>query len=186
MIQVLALTDGDRDKFAESVSSFKKNLRTSLRMQWVVYNAGGDEDFREWAKENFPWLSEIYVGYGKFQQRAAWAEMDANIDYVIQFGDGQTLDSEYDVDTAIGFIDDHPYLAQLVIGDRGVTGDLVRDVRNRHWTVHKDGWSMLPCIYRRAVTDLGWPIGRAPHERFTTKLQRNSNSWKYAYMPLGS
>lgn len=180
------LTDGDRDKFAESVSSFKKNLRTSLRMQWVVFNSKTDDEFPEWARQNFPWLAEIRQGQGRHQLREAWDSLDPNTDYVIQFNDEDELPGEFDVDTAISFIDDHPYLAQLVMEDYGVTGDLRLDVRNRQWTVHDEGWSMLPSIYRRAITDLGWPIGRSPHERFTTKLQRNSKSWRYAFIALDS
>lgn len=183
MIQVLVLTDGDRDKFAESVSSFKKNLRTSLRMQWVAFNSKTDDEFPEWARQNFPWLAEIRQGQGRYQLREAWDSMDPNTDYVIQFDDEHELSGEFDVDTAISFIDDHPYLAQLVLTDLNVVGGTeVKDVRARLWTEHALGWSTEPSIYRRAITDLGWPIGRHPHARFSDKLQRNSKSWRYAYL----
>lgn len=184
MIQVLALTDGDRDKFAESVSSFRKHLKTTIRLEWIVYSKKHDEEFREWALKNFPWLSDVKST--RFQMREAWDTINQNADYVIETSDGYELIEEFDVDAAVSLIDDHPYLAQLVLAGQEIDGEIILDASNRKWVEGEVDWSRLPSMYRTAITDMGWPISRVPEERMTTKLVRNSKSWRSAFLESGA
>lgn len=178
MIQVLALTNDDPEAFAESASSFRKNLVSTERLEWVVYGRVPNAEFREWALKNFPWISEIKQT--RYQLREAWSSINPNADYVFQFSDAFNLDYEFDLDAAVSVIDDRPYLAQLSLVSTGDPKDAFTDSAGREWEQHDRGWSLTPCLYRTAIAEMGWPIGRSPEARFTTKLQRNSKAWRFA------
>lgn len=177
MIQVIALTNGDRENFAKSVSSFKKNLKSSQRMEWTVYSNGTDPEFRDWVKQNFPWIHE--VKQTRYQLREAWDSIHPDTDYLLQIDDKSQPIDELDVDQAISALDDYPYLAQLMFF-KGVEEE--PDFVGQVWREHEFGWLIGPSVYRAAVAELGWPVGRVPQERFTRKLMKNSSAWRFAEM----
>lgn len=182
MIQVIVLTDGDHEAFAESISSFRKNLKTTYRLEWVTFCKKDDGEFRDWAMQNFPWLTDVRCT--RFQMREAWDTINPNADYVLEFSDQYELVDELDLDAAIGLIDEHPHLAQLSLARERLNGEKLEDSSGRKWTEHDLQWTVSPSIYRTAITDMGWPIGRSPVDRMTTKLNRNSKSWKCASLEV--
>lgn len=167
MIYVLALSYERSD--TNGLPSFRKRMSFSEPLEWILVT---NKEMGT-TSEEFPWMRVVSSEPRQFVSDA-WALVPSEADFILQLPSDHELEDYLDLDVLVEIMEEHPYLAQL-----SLTGAPEDAVDRGVWVEHTSGWSSGPSLYRRAITELGWRPGRNPEKKFTDRLYRNSDAWRF-------
>lgn len=198
-VALLVFTDGRREALGRTIVSFERNMpRLAMATHRVIVNDNPqDRSFREHLEAEYG--REFVVRHNKRRLgfagtiASAWKHLPADVDFVFHLEDDFELQSVVHLNDLIDVLVRHPELVQLVLkrqpwGDEEqAAGGFVeqwpheyeevtdqrgerRLNRERTWTTHRLFFSTNPSVYRRTLTERGWPRDTGSEGRFTRGL----------------
>lgn len=190
MIVLIVMTDGRRRCIAETIPSLRRAL-TGRVTRRVIHDDSGDLDYREWLGVQFPDFELITTGArsgfgGAYANAWRWLSSHTAEPFVFSTEDDFTFNRPVDLDRLAGVLDQHPWLAQLALrrqpwndAERAAGGIVEQHPRDyvecfdgdgNRWLEHRRFFTTNPCLYRRALLDVGWPEGAQSEGRFGIRL----------------
>ncbi len=196
----LVITDGRR-KFAQaSFESWATHIPATDYT--VVVDDSAAPLYSMWVEEQFP--DAEHIAHSEKQGlaqaiRTGWQNIPPDTDYVIHLEDDCVFVEDVDLDDWSAPLRVSPLLAQVVLqrgpnnGDEHAAGGILKWMQARNitvvtvstsgvaYTIHQHLFSLQPCMYRRQLTDFGWPAHGGERE-FTDELLAWEPKTTFAYL----
>jgi hypothetical protein len=124
-------------------------------------------------------------GYFGGAIQAGWSKVPAAATHVLHLEDDFLFETAVDVEWMAATLDANPHLAQLVLkrqawnDEEKEAGGIVEcwpdlyeevEASGGWYTQHRLYFSTNPCMYRRELTERGWPDGPHSERTFTDQL----------------
>jgi hypothetical protein len=196
LVDLIVITAGRRTYLERTLASFGERVHGDFAHR-LILDDSGDGEYATWLKENYPDF-EIHstpgrIGYTKAIRRAWVLERHrGGAPYVMHLEEDFVFDRDVDVaGDMIAVLESDRKLAQVALL-RGPffppeldAGGIVEEDpgayehRNgvRPHLVHRKFFTTNPCIYRRSLLRLGWPLAAHSESVFTRTLVRRGYSF---------
>ena len=191
-VVLLVMTDGrDELLFRTLESAFaKKNLP---RLQTVIHDDSGSPEHRGMLAERFPNFTVIggpRAGFGGAIQRA-WGSVPEGVNWIFHLEDDFLFNEPVRLGDMQELLVRFPYLVQVALlrqawsEEERVAGGLVEqdydsyeqmaarsldDSHTIYWFEHRKFFTTNPSLYRRSLTERGWPDGAHSEGLFSVSL----------------
>ncbi len=163
----------------QCLASAAEQLVGPIAERWV-FDDSGDPAFRDWLTADYPQYRQIHrpsrVGFGG-AIRASWKHLRAHssADWVLHLEEDFVFNRPVDLAAMATVLANQPYLAQMALrrqpwnAQEHAVGGIVEqhpeayadcsDETGREWLEHRLFLTTNPCLYRRALCDVGWLDG---------------------------
>lgn len=189
-IALLVITDGRRDCLGRTLGSARTNLHGPITRR-VIIDDSADPDYAAHLDRTFGARFEIVHhdqrrGFGGAIQ-SGWDHLaDGPEPWVFHLEDDFTFNRHVDLAALARVLATHPHLVQLALRRQPVNdleaaaGGVVEmwpdsyedndDGQGAHWLEHRLFFTTNPSLYRRTLTDRGWPSGDGSERAFTDQV----------------
>lgn len=190
-IALLVITDGRDDYLARCVHSFETRIDTSLITERYMFDDTGNSHYRRTLADRYPRFEHIHggrrQGFGG-AIRSAWSHLwnRSHAEWVLHIEQDFVLTRDVDLAAMIAVMVANSRLAQMALrrqawsdAEHAAGGVIeqhpeayadVADGQGRQWLEHRQFWTTNPSIYRRWITQMGWPAGARSEGVFTHRL----------------
>lgn len=193
----LLITDGRRDLCDRTISTFDFYC-TATPAHTLVVDDSADASYTVWLTNRLP--DALVVAHPERAGlaaaiRTAWANLPVDTTYVIHLEDDFEFIAPIDLSAWTAPLRADPNIANVVLQRgpnnprehehggilRSWAADGVTYTRHDGYITHQHLFSLQPNIYRRELTDVGWPEHGGERE-FTDQLLRDAPSTLFAYL----
>ena len=185
---LLVMTDGRIECLTRAIESVDASVQGEFAYR-VIHDDTGDKGYRRELQERYPEFTVIgqnsRQGFGG-AIRSAWTWIRRNTDshYIFHMEDDFVFNETVWLSRLSEILDTHPYIAQLAFkrqpwNDKEIAaGGIIEQDPDaftdfEEWCEHRKFFTTNPCIYRRALLDIGWPDGLNSEGMFGIKLLEN-------------
>lgn len=177
MISVVFVTNGRGNYFRECLASYQANIASEDTIERIVVSDAPSLAYHVWLQDLVPdgWAKLVTTGGQKGLAAAVRAGWDtASGDYVFHVEEDFTFNETIDLDRLAALLKSRPELAQICLlrqpspfsDDEMRAGGIVEKnpdaYEERHsahgdYLVHREGFSLNPCLIPRVVYEQGCP-----------------------------
>jgi hypothetical protein len=186
-LHLLIVTDGRNGYLERTLSSIPTAVWASVSSTTAIENSGS-QSHCSWLQQRLPHAEvccfDRKLGFGGAIQ-AGWSKVPAAATHVLHLEDDFLFETAVDVEWMAATLDANPHLAQLVLkrqawnDEEKEAGGIVEcwpdlyeevEASGGWYTQHRLYFSTNPCMYRRELTERGWPDGPHSERTFTDQL----------------
>lgn len=203
-VDVIVLTAGRKAYLQDTLASFSKHVNGQI-MHRTIQDDSGDEAFGRWLKESYPeWEITTTAGRSGFTHaiRSAWRHEQRRTDgsrYIFHLEEDFTFDRDVDLSEMAKVLESDPKLAQVALlrgpffPPEHKAGGIIQEDPDaytaitdgkRKWLEHTKFFTTNPCLYRRELFRIGWPMQRNSEVAFTRVMVRKG--YRFAFMGDGT
>lgn len=185
---LLVMTDGRLDCIEQTIESARTNLDGEVTYK-VIHDDTADDQHRDRLREMFPDFEVIgqqrRMGFGGAIQ-SAWGNIKARPErFVFHLEDDFTFNEPIDTPAMAHVLDRNPDIVQMALRRQPwnpselAAGGVIECAPEAYiecsdglsdWLEHRLFFTTNPSVYRRTLTDKGWPAGDHSEGVFTRQL----------------
>lgn len=194
-VALLVVTDGRDEYLDRCVASLVERVGGPINERWM-FDDTGDDLYRSRLAERYPMFRHINGGYRRGFGGAinrAWTTLSerSRVDWVFHVEADFVFTVDVDLDEMIGVLAARAALVQMALrrqpwnDDEQAAGGVVEqhpaayedcsDGRGRAWLEHRLFFTTNPCLYRRSLCSMGWPLVPQSEGQFTHFLMREGS-----------
>lgn len=184
-IALLIMTDGRRDYIHKTIESASNMLVGPITEKWM-HDDSGDQNNRQWLKDQFP--DFIHIGDGPRRgfggaYSFAWRTLreHTKADFVFNLEDDFLFNREIPLEAMAKVLDENPHILQMALRrqawnneERAAGGVIERwpDQFNQEdgWISHRMFFTTNPSLYRKSLLERQWPTNKDAEGHFAISL----------------
>lgn len=200
MITLLIMTDGRAQYLEETLASAQQNLKGPVS-RLLIHDDSGASRFGMWLKAKYGNDYEIFsTGYRSGFGGAiisAWKQLQIDDNpWVFHLEDDFVFQEEIDLEKMISVMEKNPHLVQMALKRQPCNqkeweaGGLIElnpysyhehTDGDSYWLEHRNFFTTNPSLYRKSLTQLGWPVGNNSEGNFGIGVFSKDNTLKSGY-----
>lgn len=194
-IHLMVITNGRGPLMLQTIDSAEKNLIGPIASRTIIDDSQKPA-YADWLERMFPnflqYHAPISRGFAGAIQ-SGWARIPGDADCVLHLEDDFTFTEPVDLEAMAAVLGRHPHLAQLVLKRQPVNdleaaaGGVIECWPDEYvdktdyatgvtWCEHRLFFSTNPSLYRRSLTEVGWPDAPASEAKFTQLLLQDPDA----------